>query len=78
MTTKLMIAMKCPACGAAELLHDTRDTPYIYKGESTTLPAVNGEFCPACGEAVLGAKESPRVSGLMRKFNLPLRKPIYR
>jgi HTH-type transcriptional regulator / antitoxin MqsA len=49
--------MKCPACGSAELMHDTRDTPYTYKGESTTLPAVNGDFCPACGEAVLDANE---------------------
>jgi HTH-type transcriptional regulator / antitoxin MqsA len=61
--------MKCPACGAAELVRDTRDTPYTYKGESTTLPAVNGDFCPACGEAVLDAKESRRVNTVMREFN---------
>jgi HTH-type transcriptional regulator / antitoxin MqsA len=61
--------MKCPACGVAELVHDTRDTTYVYKGESTTLPAVNGDFCPACGEAVLEAKESRRVNTLMRVFN---------
>jgi HTH-type transcriptional regulator / antitoxin MqsA len=61
--------MKCPACGAAKLVHDTRDTPYVYKGEPTTLPAVIGDFCPACGEAVLGAKESRRVNTLMREFN---------
>jgi HTH-type transcriptional regulator / antitoxin MqsA len=61
--------MKCPACGAAELVHDIRDTPYTYKGEFTTLPAVNGDFCPACGEAVLDAKESRRVNTLMREFN---------
>ena len=61
--------MKCPACGAAELVHDTRDMPYTYKGESTTLPAVKGDFCPACGEAVLDAKESRRVNTLMREFN---------
>lgn len=23
--------MKCPSCGAAELIHDTRDLPYTYK-----------------------------------------------
>lgn len=23
--------MKCPVCGAAELIHDTRDLPYTYK-----------------------------------------------
>jgi HTH-type transcriptional regulator / antitoxin MqsA len=61
--------MKCPSCGAAGLVHDSRDTPYIYKGESATLPAVTGDFCPACGEAVLDAKESRRVNTLMREFN---------
>jgi HTH-type transcriptional regulator / antitoxin MqsA len=41
----------------------------MYKGESTTLPAVNGDFCPACGEAVLDTKESRRVNILMREFH---------
>ena len=45
--------MKCPSCAVAELEHDTRDMPYVYKGESTVIPAVTGDFCPACGEAVL-------------------------
>lgn len=25
------MTMKCPVCGAAELIHDTRDLPYTYK-----------------------------------------------
>jgi HTH-type transcriptional regulator/antitoxin MqsA len=61
--------MKCPVCGGAELVPDTRDIPYTYKGESTTIPGVSGEFCPACGEAVLERKESARVSSLMLEFN---------
>lgn len=61
--------MKCPACAAAELVHDTRDLPYLYKGESTSIPAVTGDFCPACGEAVLDAAESTRVSAAMQEFN---------
>jgi HTH-type transcriptional regulator / antitoxin MqsA len=61
--------MKCPACGAAELVPSTRDTPYTYKGDSTSLLAVNGDFCPACGEAVLDAKVSRRIDTLMREFN---------
>lgn len=61
--------MKCPICGAAELVHDTRDMPYIYKGESTIIPAVTGDFCPACDEAVLGAAESTRTSAAMLGFN---------
>lgn len=61
--------MKCPHCGAAKLVHDTRDMPYTYKGESTTIPAVSGDFCPACGEVVLGAAESVRLSASMLEFN---------
>ena len=60
--------MKCPVCGAAELVRDFRDMPYLYKGESTTLPALAGEFCPACGECVLDAEESARVGKLMLAF----------
>ncbi|MDO8465761.1 MAG: type II toxin-antitoxin system MqsA family antitoxin [Gallionella sp.] len=61
--------MKCPVCGAAELIHDTRDLPYTYKGETTTLPAVTGDFCPACAESILDAAESDRVMREMRAFS---------
>ena len=60
--------MKCPSCGAAKLVHDTRDLPYTYKGESTILPQVTGDFCPACGESIPDAAESRRVSALMLEF----------
>ncbi|MCX7150654.1 MAG: type II toxin-antitoxin system MqsA family antitoxin [Rhodocyclales bacterium] len=61
--------MKCPNCGAAKLVHDTRDLPYTYKGESTVLPTVTGDFCPACAEGVFDAVQSRRVSALMREFS---------
>ena len=61
--------MKCPSCAAAKLVHGTRKLPYSYKNESTTIPAVTGDFCPACGEAVLGPAESARVSAAMLAFN---------
>jgi HTH-type transcriptional regulator/antitoxin MqsA len=61
--------MKCPFCGAAKLVRDTRDLPYVYKGESTVIPAVTGEFCPACGESVLDMDESARTSAAMLEFN---------
>ena len=38
--------MKRPVCGTAELIHDTRDLPYTYKGEATTIPAVTADFLP--------------------------------
>jgi HTH-type transcriptional regulator/antitoxin MqsA len=61
--------MTCPACGAAGLVPDTRDLPYTYKGESTLIPAVTGDFCPACGEAILDMGESVRTSAAMLEFN---------
>lgn len=60
--------MKCPICGAAELLHDTRDLPYTYKGETTVLPQVTGDFCPACDESILDVAESQRTMTLMVSF----------
>ena len=61
--------MKCPSCGGPKLVRDTRDIQYVYKGETTTISAVRGEFCPACGESVLAAPESKRVSAAMLEFN---------
>jgi HTH-type transcriptional regulator/antitoxin MqsA len=61
--------MKCPVCGAAELIHDTRDLPYTYKGETTTISEVIGDFCPSCGETILDLGESTRTSELMLQFN---------
>ena len=61
--------MKCPCCGAAELIHDTRDLPYTYKGETTVIVAVRGDFCPACAESILDAAESNRVMREMQAFS---------
>jgi HTH-type transcriptional regulator/antitoxin MqsA len=61
--------MKCPSCAAAELVQDTRDMPYTYKGESTIIPAVTGDFCPACDESILNADESRRTMNFMLEFN---------
>jgi HTH-type transcriptional regulator/antitoxin MqsA len=60
--------MKCPVCGAAELVHDTRDLPYIYKGEQASIPAVTGDYCPACGEVVLDREHGDRYSELIGLF----------
>lgn len=60
--------MKCPCCGAAELIHDTRDMPYIYKGQTNTIPSVTGDFCPACDEVVLNREHGDRYSELVGLF----------
>src|SRR5579872_4840467 len=62
-------AMKCPFCAGAKPARGRRDIEYTYKGETTTISAVRGAFCPACGESVLGAAESKRVSAAMLEFN---------
>ena len=59
--------MKCPICGAAELVHDTREIPYTYKGETTTLKST-GDFCPACGESIHNSEDSERVMSEMQAF----------
>ena len=61
--------MKCPTCGKADLMHDSRDLPYTYKGESTVISGVTGDYCPACGEAVLDAAESARTSAAIQESN---------
>jgi HTH-type transcriptional regulator / antitoxin MqsA len=44
--------MTMKSCGAAELIHDTRDMRYTFRGENTAIPAVTDDFCRACGEVV--------------------------
>ena len=61
--------MKCPVCGAAELIHDTRNLPYTYKGETTVVAAVTGDFCPACAESIFDAGETNRVMREMSAFS---------
>ena len=73
--------MKCPSCGAAKLIHHTRDVPYIYKSESTSIPDVTGDFCPACGEVVLNLEHGDRYSELLavhqRQVNAAYVDPSY-
>lgn len=61
--------MKCPICGGAELVPGTQDMPYRYQGASTLIEKVRGDYCPACGEAVLSHGEAQRISDVMSAFN---------
>ena len=61
--------MKCPVCGAAELVRDTRDLLYVYKGETTSIADVTGDFCPTCAEVVLDSVEADRYGAEVRAFN---------
>ena len=61
--------MNCPICAQGELIRETRDVPYTYKGVTTVMPAVTGDYCPACGESIHEYDESQRISVLMLAFN---------
>ncbi|AVO49234.1 antitoxin [Melaminivora suipulveris] len=60
--------MQCPVCGAAELIHDTRDLTHTYKGESTTIADVTGQWCPACAEVVLDRESGDRYAQCIAAF----------
>ena len=61
--------MRCPTCGAAELIHDTRDVPYTYKGHTTLIPRVTADFCPACDESLTDMEETGRCMRAMDAFD---------
>jgi HTH-type transcriptional regulator / antitoxin MqsA len=60
--------MKCPHCDMADLVRDTRDMPYVYKGEATVFSQITGDYCPACGEGVFDAATSRAISADMKAF----------
>ncbi|MFS8934425.1 type II TA system antitoxin MqsA family protein [Cupriavidus taiwanensis] len=60
--------MKCPECGGAELVAGMLDMPYTYRGETTVIRNVPGQWCPKCGEGVL-PRDSDWVSEAMLAFN---------
>jgi HTH-type transcriptional regulator/antitoxin MqsA len=43
--------------------------PYTYKGETTLIQAVTGDYCPACAESLLDVDETDRVMKEMREFS---------
>ena len=57
--------MKCPCCGAAELVADCRPITATIRGQQITVPNVLGDFCPACGEGVLDRLNGDRYSAAL-------------
>jgi YgiT-type zinc finger domain-containing protein len=51
------------------MVRDTRDVLYTYKGQTTTIPNVSGEYCPACNESLHNAEESEYLNAAMLAFN---------
>ncbi|SER22798.1 XRE family transcriptional regulator [Pseudomonas luteola] len=60
--------MRCPMCGQADLVHDTRDLPYSYKGQTTLIKGMTGDYCDACDDAIFSYDETGRLSQAMADF----------
>lgn len=58
----------CPLCGVAMLVRGPRDMPYTYKGHSTVIRSIIGDFCPACTHLLFDLDEARRAMKLMREF----------
>ncbi len=57
--------MKCPCCGAAELVADTRNVSIVVDGAPVVIPDMTGDYCPACGEVILNRAQGDRYSALL-------------
>lgn len=60
--------MKCPICHQAELVGDSHDQPYHYKGRTLIVSDLPGEWCPACGEGLLGPEATDRFMTRVKAF----------
>lgn len=60
--------MNCPICGAGSVVHETRDLPYTYKGQTTTIHGIEGDYCDACGEAVFARQAGDRYGAAIQAF----------
>lgn len=58
----------CPQCGTPSPVHDTRDVPYVYKGQATVIAAVEGYHCTNCGEVTLDRDAAERYGDLVEAF----------
>lgn len=57
--------MKCSAYAMTELIHDTRNIPYSYKGDATLIPVISGDFYSACDESILATEQFRCVMDIM-------------
>ncbi|MBR7973946.1 type II toxin-antitoxin system MqsA family antitoxin [Burkholderia vietnamiensis] len=60
--------MICPACGAPELKRDTRDVPFSYKGKTTVIHGLTGDFCEKCGDSLLLKTDGDRFAAEALQF----------
>ncbi|WP_082727504.1 type II toxin-antitoxin system MqsA family antitoxin [Burkholderia sp. MSMB2157WGS] len=62
--------MICPACGASELTRDTRNVSFSYKGRTTVILGLTGDFCEKCGDSLLVKTDGDRFVEEALRFRL--------
>lgn len=61
--------MKCSECGnKEEMVEETRDLPYTYKGRKTVLKDISGGWCPGCGEVYFRKGQGDKYMAAIRAF----------
>jgi HTH-type transcriptional regulator/antitoxin MqsA len=61
--------MRCAECDSnKELVEETRDLPYTYKGRKTVLKDISGGWCPACGEVYFRPGQGDKYLAAIRAF----------
>lgn len=59
--------MKCPVCGAGNLVGESHDLSYTYGGRSTIIRQ-RGDFCATCGEGIFTSEESEKYLATVAAF----------
>jgi HTH-type transcriptional regulator/antitoxin MqsA len=67
-----MVKIKCHVCGKGELVQDTRDMPYTYKGRKTVLKGISEEWCTSCGEVFLRNDEIDNFMAAVKRLKSKL------
>jgi len=62
-----MTKQQCQLCGEFSMEHTSKETEYRYKGHSIIVEQP-GEYCEACGEAMLGPKDLSATRKQLAEF----------
>lgn len=60
----------CLNCEQADMVRRKKDAVIAYRGHQTTVRALDGWHCPACGEIEFAGKEGERYANALEKLRL--------
>ena len=60
----------CLNCEQADMVRRKKDAVIAYRGHQTTVRALDGWHCPACGEIEFAGKEGERYAHALEKLRI--------